>query len=89
MTQPHISEQQREVNSIIHQARMNAFFWVGGVGSLRAVLGARKALNLIQKSEGTLEGKHHAKFAELIGMIGVLVWVPFIVIGIIISLITK
>jgi hypothetical protein len=89
MAQPQISEQQREVNSIIQQARMNAFFWVFGVNSIRAILGARKALGLIQNSDAKLTGKDQAKFVELIGWAGVLIWIPLIVIGVIVSLVTS
>ena len=89
MTQSPPSEQQKEVNQILHQSRMNAFFWVFGINSIRAILGARKAKNLIQKSGGTLTGEDQVRFSELIGWIGVLVWIPLILVGIIVSMISK
>jgi hypothetical protein len=84
-----LEQQQKEVNSLTHRARMYAFFWAAGFGSLRAVGYANQALKLIRASDGQLKGESGAKFARGVGIFGMLVWFPFIVLGIIVSLLNK
>jgi hypothetical protein len=89
MTQPLISEQQREVDSILRQARMGLRLWLTGIYSYRAILGARQALKLIRESNGKLEGESQAKFIEIMGILGLVIWIPLIVVSIVISIVTR
>jgi hypothetical protein len=74
-----LEQQQKEVNSLNHRARMYAFFWAAEFGSLRAVGFANQALKLIRASDGQLKGEGDAKFARGAGIFGMLVWFPFII----------
>ena len=80
-----LEEQQKEVNSLIRRANIFAFLWIAGFGSLRAVGHARHALKLIRESNGQLYGENSAKGALQWGILGMVIYFPLIIIGIIVS----
>ena len=84
-----MTENQREVNHLAQRAMFNAIVWVCGIGSLRAILYARKALRMIATSSAPLSGGGKARLAHTLGVIGVSIWIPFIIIGIVVSSINR
>ena len=86
---PENDERQDEVNFLLRRAWFNAIFWTGGVGSFRAIGYSRKAMQLIQSSSEPLTGMTRAKFAYGLGVFGVVIWLPFVVTGIAVSLINR
>jgi hypothetical protein len=57
--------------------------WLGGLGSLLAVIFGFKANKAINASSGTLVGKGRAWWCIVVGGIGVALWFPVLIIGII------
>ena len=82
-------ERQDEVNLLLRRAWFNAIFWTGGVGSFRAIGYSRKAMQLIQSSSEPLSGMSRAKWVYWLGVFGVAVWLPFVTVGIAISIINR
>ena len=78
-------EEQEQVDFLVRRAMFHGFIWVAGVGSYRAIGYARQALKVIKNSRYKLLGSENAKFAFGLGIFGLCIWIPFIVIGIIIS----
>ena len=82
-------DQQSEVNRLLRRAWFNAIFWTAGIGSFRAIGYSRKAMQIIRGSSEPLTGMTRARFAYGLGVFGVAIWLPFVVIGIAISIINR
>ncbi len=82
-------EEQEHINWLIRRAYFHALIWVAGVGSIRAILYANQALKNIKNSKYKLLGAENARGARWIGIAGVCIWIPFIIIGITISIINR
>ncbi len=83
------TDNQREVDWLLRRAWFNAVVWVCGIGSYRAIGYARRAMQIIRSSSEPLTGMTRARFAYGLGVFGVAIWLPFVVIGIAVSLINR
>ncbi len=84
-----LEEQQKEVSSLINKAMWWGFLGAGVIGSPRAIGYANQALKLIRASDGQLRGEGDAKFARGVGIFGLLIWFPVILIGIVVSVLNQ
>jgi membrane protein required for beta-lactamase induction len=80
---------QETVNSLNRRALLNAFFWGAGVCSVRAIGYANAALKTIRTSSEPLSGATRAHVARVLGWIGVDIWLPVFVVGVIASIIHR
>jgi hypothetical protein len=53
-----------------------------GIGSVIAVVAGLKARRLIRKSGGALAGMGRVWWCLVVGVLGILLWIPVMVIGI-------
>ena len=58
-----------------------SIFWIAGIGSIWAVLSGLTANRAINSSNGTLVGKGKALWCIIVGAIGLILWVPILIIG--------
>jgi hypothetical protein len=85
---PEPSPEQQRVNELLNWAWVNVVFWTCGIGSYRGIGYARQALKLIQASQSQvrLDGTGRATGALILGVVGVLIWVPLVIVGVFVSL---
>jgi len=76
--------EQKKVMKYNKVALIFSLLWLGGVGSLIAILYSNKVLKIIKHSEHSLSGKGMAIFCLILGILGVSFW-GFIILGSIIS----
>ena len=76
-------DNQHKVDLLLNRGIIFSVLWLGGIGSLIAVISATKAYNIIHESNDNLTGKGKVWFCFILGGIGIIFWFPIIFIGII------
>ncbi len=82
MTQATAADVESRVNDLLRWGVVFSIVWLMGVGSLIAVICGVRAKHLIQQS-GLTVGKGRVQWCVVVGVLGLLVWVPMVVIGVI------
>lgn len=72
-------ESQMEVNRLIKRGIVFGLVWFMGIGSAIALISGIQANKIINKSEFNLEGKKRANLCLVLGIIGILIWVPIVI----------
>jgi membrane protein required for beta-lactamase induction len=72
------SDPQVQVDALSHRALLSGVYWLAGVGSVWAILYANRALQTIHASPVPLEGASRARFARLLGTLGLALWLPVV-----------
>ena len=68
---------QTILNRMVNKSVVFGILWAAGLGSFFALLYGLKSLKLIKKSEVELKGKGKALFGITIGILGLLLFIPF------------
>lgn len=77
------SHVQKEVDRVLKWGIIFSIVWMGGVGSLIAVMLGLKARRRILDSNGAIAGMGQVWWCLIVGGLGVVWWLPIIVIGVI------
>jgi rRNA maturation protein Nop10 len=70
----HADDEQKNVNSLLGRGIFFSVFWVGGLGSIYAVILARRAKEMIELSHGRLKGMGRVWWCTIVGWAGIGVW---------------
>jgi hypothetical protein len=73
---------QTQIDNMLKWGIVFSVIWIGGLGSLIALILGAKARRIIKASSGTLLGTGRAWWCLVVGILGLAVWLPMIVIGI-------
>jgi hypothetical protein len=74
---------QERINSMLRRGVVFSIIWLLGVGSLLAVVIGIRALRIIVRSDGEIEGTGKALWCVIVGGLGLLFWVFVIAMGIV------
>ncbi len=74
---------QLKVNHLLKWGLVFSIFWLAGIGSLVAIVLARKAHQLISQSDGKVIGKGRVWWCYIVGGLGIIFWFPIIIAGIV------
>jgi len=74
---------QNEIDSMLKKGIIFSILWLAGIGSLIAIIAGNKAKKAINASNGKLQGKGRALWCLIVGGVGLLFWLPIILIGIV------
>jgi len=74
---------QGEVNALLKRGIIFSILWLAGIGSVIAILSGLKAKRLIAQSRGGSLGMGGVWWCLIVGGIGVVLWVPVIMIAVI------
>jgi hypothetical protein len=74
---------QDQIDKMLKWGIIFSVIWLAGLGSLAAFIVGVKARNRIKASNGTLTGTGSALWCLVVGALGLALWVPIILIGII------
>lgn len=72
-------EQQVRVSRMLATGFVFSLVWLGGIGSLVALIKGLKARRIIQQSRGELSGIEMAWWCIIVGALGVLTLLPLLV----------
>ena len=72
---------QSQLDSMLKWGIIFSLFWLAGVGSLVAVVLGLKARTAIAASNGMLVGSGRVRWCLIVGGLGLALWVPIVVIG--------
>jgi len=73
---------QARVDGLLRRGMIFSILWLMGIGSAIAVISGVKAKRLIEESGGTVSGMKRVWWCLIVGGIGLLIWVPVVIIGI-------
>lgn len=74
---------QRKVDSMLKWGIVFSILWLAGIGSLCSFILAIKARNLIIQTNGEVRGMGKVWWCLIAGGIGMLIWFPILIMGII------
>ncbi len=74
---------QSQLDSILKWGIIFSLFWLAGIGSLVAVILGLKARKAIRASDGKLVGSGRVRWCLIVGGLGLALWVPIVVIGVV------
>ena len=74
---------QRQVDTLLRRGFVFSIVWLGGIGSLVAILSGVKAKRLIVESGGEVTGLSRVGWCLIVGGLGLLLWGPIILISVI------
>ena len=83
MTATHAVVDQERLDSMLARGILFSIVWILGFGSLYAFLTGLRARRLILTSGGTLVGMKRAWWCLTVGGIGMLIWFPIIIVGVV------
>ena len=73
---------QAHVDGLLRRGMIFSILWLMGIGSAIAVISGIKAKRLIHESGGTVVGMKQVWWCLIVGGIGLLIWVPVVIVGI-------
>lgn len=73
---------QRELDRQLKWGVILSLLWLAGVGSLISFVLGIRAIRAIRSSGATLVGAGRAWWCMIVGGIGLLIWMPILVVGI-------
>jgi hypothetical protein len=83
MVETEMNHSQKEINSVLKRGIIFSIIWLAGIGSLIAIMSGLKARRLILHSNGALLGMGRVWWCIVFGSLGMAIWLPIVVIGII------
>ena len=72
---------QDRVDSLTRLGIVFAIVWLAGIGSVIAFVSGLKAKQLIDRSDGELDGMGRAWFCIVLGAVGMGVWIPVLAVS--------
>ena len=73
---------QSQLDRMLKWGIVFSLFWLAGVGSLVAVVLGLKARKAIAASNGILAGSGRVRWCLIVGVLGLTLWVPIVIIGV-------
>lgn len=73
---------QEKVDSMLKWGIVFSILWCAGVGSLIAFIYGIKSRKIINQSNGELVGEGRVWWCLIVGGLGILFWVPIIIMGV-------
>jgi hypothetical protein len=73
---------QRQVDRMLKWGIVFSLLWLAGIGSIVALLLGWKAITAIKASNGTLVGAGRGWWCLIVGGLGLLFWLPLVIVGI-------
>lgn len=83
---PHFQELQDKIDRLLKWGILFSVFWLAGFGSLIAFVNGMKARRLIKNNDYPLKGMGRVKWCLIVGLLGMLIWFPIMLGGIIANL---
>ena len=74
---------QRQIDAVLRRGMIFSIVWLAGIGSLIAILSALRAKKLIAQSGGKASGMGRVWWCLIVGGLGLLLWGPIIIMGIV------
>lgn len=74
---------QARVDGILRLGMICSVLWLMGIGSAVAVVSGLKAQRLIRESGNPIAGMPRVRWCLVVGGIGLAVWVPVVIVGIV------
>lgn len=74
---------QGKADSLLKLGMVFSILWLAGIGSLCSFILAMKARNIIKQSNGEVIGMGKVWWCLIVGGIGMLIWFPILIMGII------
>ena len=74
---------QRQIDAVLRRGMIFSIVWLAGIGSIIAILSGLKAKKLIARLGAEASGIGRVWWCLIIGGVGLLVWGPIIIIGIV------
>ncbi len=74
---------QGRVDSLLKRGIIFSFLWLAGIGSLCSFILAMKARDIIKQTNGVVIGMGKVWWCLIVGGIGMLIWFPILITGII------
>jgi formate-dependent nitrite reductase membrane component NrfD len=75
-------KRQQEIDSMLRWGIVFSLLWLAGIGSFIAVRAGFKARRAISFSNGSLRGSGRAWVCLILGGLGLAIWVPMFLIGV-------
>ena len=75
-----LQKQQNYIDSRLNKGIAFSLFWAAGIGSFIALRNGLECLALIKQSNSSLSGKGKAYWCIIFGTIGLIIWIPIIII---------
>ena len=76
-------EAQRQIDAVLRRGIIFSILWLAGIGSIIAILSGLKAKKLIANLGVEASGMGRVWWCLIVGGVGVLVWGPIIIMGIV------
>lgn len=76
------THEQESINSLLKWGISFSILWLAGIGSAISIRNGFKAIGKIKKNK-ELIGKDRAWWCIIVGGLGVILWVPIVLIGLI------
>jgi len=77
------AQAQREIDAILRRGIVFSIVWLAGIGSLIAILAGLKARKLMAQLGAEASGTGRVWWCLIIGGLGLLIWGPIVIIGIV------
>jgi hypothetical protein len=77
------AQAQREIDAILRRGIVFSIVWLAGIGSLIAILAGLKARKLMAQLGAEASGTGRVWWCLIIGGLGLLIWGPIIIIGVV------
>lgn len=74
---------QNKVDTLLKWGIVLSIIWLAGIGSLPAIVLARKAQQIIRESNNKVQGKGRVWWCFIVGSFGIIFWLPIILVAII------
>lgn len=74
---------QQQINALLRRGVVFSVVWLMGVGSVIALISGLRAKRLIEESQGTATGLGRVWWCLVVGGLGIAIWAPIVLIGLI------
>lgn len=76
-------EAQRQIDAVLRRGIIFSIVWLAGIGSIIAIFSGLKAKKLIAQLGAEASGMGRVWWCLIVGGVGLLVWGPIIIMGIV------
>ena len=73
---------QEKVRRLLKWGVIFSILWLGGIGSLVAIVCGAKARRLIKESGGQIRGTGGAWWCLIVGSLGLVIWLPILAVSV-------
>jgi hypothetical protein len=76
-------EAQRQIDAVLRRGIIFSIVWLGGIGSIISIFCGLRAKKLIAQLGAEASGTGRVWWCLIVGGVGLLVWGPIIIVGIV------